>query len=68
MTANGFKDKDACPGSTTVDELKPDDKLVFSSPLFTYNITDHRLRVTLTLCSEEDFGSLCATQVIGLRP
>ena len=68
LTANGFKDKDACPGSTTADELKPGDKLIFSTPVFAYDISGHRLRATLTLCSEKDLGGLCATQVISFRP
>lgn len=66
--ADGFTDNDGCLDSTTRDNLNPGATRTVSSPAFNYDPTGHRLRATITLCSNLGQNGTCVTQVINFRP
>lgn len=68
MYADGFTDNDGCLDSTTRDNLNPGGTRTISSPAFTYDPTGHRLRATITLCSNTGQNGTCVTQVITFTP
>lgn len=66
--SNGFTDIDGCLDSSTRDSLPPGGSRTISSPAFAYDPTGHRLRATITLCSNNDNSGTCITQVITFTP
>ena len=66
--ANGFTDLDGCLDSTTRDNLNPGGTRTISSPAFAYDPAGHKLRATITLCSNNDHNGTCVTQVITFTP
>ncbi len=68
MTSDGFTNNDGCSNSSTKETLLPDNSLTVSSPSFTYDLTDHKLRATVTLCTELAQGGTCVSQVITFKP
>lgn len=68
MTTNGFTNNNGCTESNTRDVLETDSRRVVSSPIFTYDPTGHRLRATITLCSNRDQGGICASEAINFTP
>lgn len=65
---DGFTDNDGCLDSTTRDNLEPDSIRTISSPPFAYDPTGHRLRATITLCSNTGQNGTCVTEVITFTP
>ncbi len=65
---NGFGYKNGCSGFQARDELPPAESFVVSSPAFTYNLSKHRLRATIRLCSEVAQSGTCLDQTIFLTP
>ena len=61
---NGFGYKNDCVGFQARDELPAETSFVVSSPAFTYGLSGHRLRATITLCSEIAQGGTCIPQEI----
>jgi hypothetical protein len=68
LYADGFTDNDGCLDSTTRDNLNPGATRTVSSPAFTYDPTGHRLRATVTLCSNLGQNGTCVTRVINFTP
>jgi hypothetical protein len=65
---NDFTNLDGCLSSTTKDTLGVDKKHIVSSPVFNYDPSEHKLRVTVTLCSDIDQNGTCVTKTINLTP
>jgi hypothetical protein len=68
MYADGFTDKNGCLDSTTRDNLHPGTERTISSPAFNYDPTGHRLRATVTLCSNPGQNGTCVTRVMEFKP
>jgi uncharacterized protein YgiM (DUF1202 family) len=65
---NSFVDNYNCSSSTSRSTLLPDRSVTISSPSFTVDPTNHRLRTTITLCSERDLDGDCITETITAKP
>jgi hypothetical protein len=68
LNRDDFTNIDGCVDSDTEDSLLPGDTLTISSPPFAYDPSDHRLRATITLCSNTGQNGTCVTEVITFRP
>ena len=68
MSADNFTNIDGCTGSSIRDVLNTGDSRVVSAPAFTYDPTGHRLRATVTLCSNTGVSGTCVSQVIEFKP
>jgi hypothetical protein len=68
MSADNFTDNDGCSGSNSKDVLNPSDKRTVSAPAFTYDPTGHKLRATVTVCSNKAISGTCVSQVITFTP
>jgi hypothetical protein len=66
--ADGFTNLDGCTGTTTKDILKPGDTYLLSSPQFAYNLTGHKVAVTITICTETGQQGLCVTNKFDFTP
>jgi hypothetical protein len=66
--ANGFVNKNGCNETETRDTLAPDVSRTVSSPVLTADPTGHRLRATITLCSETGQNGTCMTQTVNITP
>jgi hypothetical protein len=66
--ADGFTDRDGCLDSTTRDNLNPGGTRIISSPAFDYDPTGHRLRATVTLCTNLGQNGTCVTRVTSFTP
>jgi hypothetical protein len=65
---NGFTNKNGCTETVTRDTLAPDVSRTVSSPVLTANPDGHRLRATITLCSNTGQSGTCITQVVNMTP
>ncbi|MEP6896466.1 MAG: hypothetical protein ABI986_12730, partial [Chloroflexota bacterium] len=68
MSADNFTDNDGCSGSSTRDTLEPGGTRFVSSPTFAYDPTGHKLRATITVCSNKAISGTCVSQVIEFKP
>jgi len=68
MSADNFTNNDGCSGSSTRDVLNPGDSRVVSAPMFAYDPTGHRIRATVTACSNTGISGTCISQVIEFKP
>ena len=68
MSTNGFTNNDGCLTSNTNDALPIDGARRISSPAFAYDPTGHKLRATITLCSDTEQGGTCTSEVIEFKP
>jgi hypothetical protein len=68
LYADGFTNRNGCSDSETRDNLAPGASVVMSSSPFAYNPTGHRLRATITLCSNITQSGTCVTQTVNLTP
>lgn len=68
MSADSFTNNDGCTGSNTKDVLNPGDKRVVSTPPFNYDPTGHKIRATVTVCSNKAISGTCVSQVIEFKP
>lgn len=68
MYADSFTDLNGCLSSNTRDSLPSGATRIVSSPAFTYDPVGHRLRATITLCSNPGQSGTCVTQVIHFTP
>ena len=68
LYADGFTDNDGCLDSVTHDKLPSGVTRTVSSPAFSYDPASHRLRATITLCSDLGQNGTCITQVVNFRP
>lgn len=65
---DGFPNANGCDESNVRATLAPRANVVVSSPVFDYDPTGHRLRATITLCSERGRSGTCVTDTVNLRP
>jgi len=68
MDANGFTNVDGCLTSDTKDTLPVDGARRVSSAAFAYDPTGHKLRATVTLCTDTKQTGTCASEVIEFKP
>ena len=66
--ANGFINKNGCSETETRESLGPDVSRTVSSPVLTANPTGHRLRATITVCSNTGQSGTCVTQTVNVTP
>jgi len=65
---DGFTDNEGCLDSVTKNHLNPGYTRTVSSPVFNYDPAGHKLRATITLCSNTGQNGTCVTQVIEFKP
>jgi hypothetical protein len=65
---DGFAEKTGCGSSVTRKTLLPGKVFTQSSPKFAYDLTGHKLRATVTLCSNTGLGGICVTKTIVFKP
>jgi hypothetical protein len=65
---NSFIDNYDCSSTRSRSTLEPDRGVTVSSPPFSSDPSGHRLRATVTLCSERDLDGDCITEEITFRP
>jgi len=68
LSENKFTNVNGCNSSDTRNTLSSGEKMIVSSPVFGYDPTGHKLRATVTLCSEINVNGTCVTQVIEFKP
>lgn len=69
LYSDGFSNKDNCIDPPSLrDNLPPDSVRTFSSPAFSYDPSGHRLRATITVCSNPGQSGTCLTKVITFTP
>jgi len=68
MSTDGFTNNDGCLGSTTKDSLNPGGTHSVSTAAFNYDPSGHKLRATVTVCSEKALKGVCLSQVIEFKP
>lgn len=66
--ADSFTNRNGCSQLDTRESLPPGATRIVSSPVFNYDLTGHRLRATITLCSSLGLNGTCRTQVIEFTP
>jgi hypothetical protein len=67
-SGNGFTDIDGCLASGIIASLAPNQSYILSGPPFTYNINNHKMRATLTLCSLPGLAGTCVKNTIDFKP
>ena len=65
---DGFTDTSGCLDSENRSVLQPGGTRTISSPPFAYNPSGHRLRATITACSNLGNSGTCISQVITFTP
>jgi hypothetical protein len=68
LYTDGFIDNDGCGTSSDRSNLNPGDTRTVSSPAFSYDIDNHDLRATITLCSNLGQSGTCVTRVLEFEP
>jgi hypothetical protein len=67
-TDNSFVNLNGCGASDSRNALAPTERFVVSAPAFGYDPTGHKLRATITLCSEDGVNGTCVTRVVEFTP
>jgi hypothetical protein len=65
---DGFTNIDGCLSSNTRDILAAGKARVISAPAFNYDPSGHKLRTTITLCSDDGQSGTCVTRTIVFTP
>ena len=68
LSENKFTNVNGCNSSETRNTFDAGDKIVVSSPAFSYDPTGHKLRATITLCSDINVNGQCVTDVFEFKP
>ena len=68
LSENKFTNVNGCNSSDTRNTFAPGEKVVVSSPAIGYDPTGHKLRVTVTLCSDLNVNGQCVTEVFEFKP
>ncbi|HSM70610.1 MAG TPA: SH3 domain-containing protein [Anaerolineales bacterium] len=63
-----FANLNGCNNSDSRKALASGEKFVVSSPIFNYDPTDHKMRATITLCSDDGVNGTCLTKVVEFKP
>jgi hypothetical protein len=67
-STNGFDDDPDCVNSTSRKTLVPFKAVTVSAPGFAYDPTGHKLRVTITLCSDTGQSGMCVSDTLTFTP
>ena len=67
-TNNKFINNNGCTSSDSQNTLGTGNAVIVSSPAFTYDPAGHKLRATITLCSEDGVNGTCVTKAIEFKP
>ena len=67
-TTDGFVDNPDCTTSNSRKTLLADKAVTVSASGFTYDPTGHKLRASITLCSDTGQGGMCVTDTITFTP
>jgi hypothetical protein len=65
---NGFKSRPNCSSTTSKVSLTAGNSVTISTPALDEDPHGHRLRVTITLCSETGQDGVCVTEKINFKP
>lgn len=65
---DGFIDNPDCTSTSSRKALLPDKVVTISAPGFVYDPTGHKLRATITLCSDSGQNGLCVTETVVFTP
>ncbi len=65
---DGFVDHTDCSSSASKKTLLPGKAVTVSAPAFAYDPTGHKLRATITLCSDIGLNGFCITETISFTP
>lgn len=65
---NNFTNLNGCNSSESKTVLASGEKHIVSSPAFGYDPTGHKLRATITLCSDVNVNGMCVTEIIQFKP
>ncbi len=65
---DGFIDNSGCLNTENRSNLQPGTTRTISSSLFAYDPSGHKLRATITVCSETGNSGTCVSQVITFTP
>jgi hypothetical protein len=68
MADDNFKNANGCNATDSRKTLEIGNTVVVSSPAYAYDPTGHKLRATLTLCSEDGVNGMCITETIEFKP
>lgn len=68
LYTDGFIDNNGCGTSSDRSNLNPGDTRTVSSPAFSYDVENHDLRATITLCSNLGQSGTCVTKVLEFEP
>lgn len=63
-----FTNRNGCSDIDAKKALAAGDKLIVSSPVFTYDPSGHKFRATLTLCSADGVNGTCVTRTLEFKP
>ncbi len=66
-TSDDFTNIDGCLTSTTVTKLKPGDAFTLSSPAFTADPQNHKVKASITLCTKDGLGGECVTNSLTFK-
>jgi len=68
ISENKFTNINGCNASDARAIMPSGEKFIVSSPAFGYDPTGHKLRATITLCSDVGANGTCVTQVVEFKP
>ncbi len=68
LSENRFTNVNGCNSSETRDTFTPGEKVVVSSTAMGYDPTGHKLRATVTLCSDLNVNGQCVTEILEFKP
>jgi hypothetical protein len=67
-SSDGFTDNPDCVSTSSRKALLPDRSVTVSAPGFTYDPTGHKLRASITLCSDTGQSGVCVVDTITFTP
>ncbi|MEN9562973.1 MAG: hypothetical protein RIR73_1217 [Chloroflexota bacterium] len=65
---NGFEDLDGCSSNTSKDVIVSGDEFVISSPIYSYDPSGNKMRVSLTLCNRNNQKGTCVNRSLIFQP
>ncbi len=68
IISDSFFDQPDCSSSTTRAQLLPGKTVTVSPVELGYDPSGHKLKVTITLCSQDDQNGMCVTETITFKP
>lgn len=68
ISENKFTNRNGCNASDSRNTLVSGDKVIVSSSVFGYDPSGHKLRATITLCSDINVNGTCVTDVFEFKP